>query len=53
MGSMKTLMVSPFPRWYLLLCKLLAGVAVSIVQSYIFLAIAWFWEIAPPPSGYV
>ena len=53
MGSMKTLMVSPFPRWFLLLSKLLAGVAVSIVQSYIFLAIAWFWEIEPPPSGYL
>ncbi len=53
MGSMKTLMISPFPRWYLLLSKLLAGVAVSVVQSYIFLAIAWFWEIEPPPLGYL
>src|SRR5258708_14592788 len=26
MGSMKTLMVSPLPRWFLLPCKLLAGV---------------------------
>ena len=52
MGSMKTLMVSPFPRWYLLLCKLLAGVAVAVVQSYLFLGIAWFWEIEPPPVGY-
>ena len=53
MGSMKTLMVSPFPRWFLLLSKLLAGVAVSVVQAYIFLAIAWFWEIEPPPLGYL
>lgn len=53
MGSMKTLMVSPFPRWFLLLCKLLAGVAVAVVQSYIFLGIAWFWEIEPPPIGYL
>jgi ABC-2 type transport system permease protein len=53
MGSMKTLMVSPFPRWFLLLSKLLAGVAVSVVQCYIFLAIAWFWEIDPPLWGYV
>jgi ABC-2 type transport system permease protein len=53
MGSMKTLLVSPFPRWFLLLSKLLAGVAVSVVQAYIFLAIAWFWEIEPPWSGYV
>ena len=53
MGSMRTLMVSPLPRWFLLLSKLLAGVAVSVVQSYLFLAIAWFWEIEPPPFGYV
>lgn len=53
MGSMRTLMVSPFPRWFLLLGKLLAGVAVGVVQAYLFLAIAWFWEIEPPPIGYV
>ncbi len=53
MGSMKTLMISPFPRWFLLVAKLLAGVAVSVVQAYIFLAIAWFWDITPPLSGYV
>ncbi len=52
MGSMKTLMVSPLPRWFLLLSKLLAGVAVSVVQAYLFLAIAWFWEIEPPLLGY-
>jgi len=53
MGSMKTLMVSPFPRWFLLLSKLLAGVAVSVVQSYLFLGIAYFWEIEPPFWGYL
>jgi ABC-2 type transport system permease protein len=53
MGSMKTLLVSPLPRWYLLLCKLLAGVAVSVLQAYVFLAIAWFWQVQPPPIGYI
>jgi ABC-2 type transport system permease protein len=53
MGSMRTLMISPFPRWFLLASKLLAGVAVSIVQAYIFFAIAWFWHIRPPPLGYL
>lgn len=53
MGSMKTLMISPFPRWFLLVAKLLAGVAVSVVQAYIFMAIAWFWDIEPPLSGYL
>ncbi|WP_424629842.1 ABC transporter permease [Bradyrhizobium sp. SYSU BS000235] len=52
MGNMRTLLVSPLPRWYLLTCKLLAGTAVSIVQVYAFLLIAWFWEIEPPTIGY-
>jgi ABC-2 type transport system permease protein len=52
MGNMRTLLVSPLPRWYLLSCKLLAGTAVSIVQVYAFLLIAWFWEIEPPTIGY-
>jgi ABC-2 type transport system permease protein len=53
MGSMKTLLVSPLPRWYLLNCKLLAGVAVSILQVYTFLIIAVFWDIKAPPMGYI
>ena len=53
MGSMRVLLVSPLPRWYLLLCKLLAGVSVALLQAYVFLAIAWFWEIYPPWWGYV
>ncbi len=53
MGSMKTLLVSPLPRWYLLLAKLLAGVLVSIIQAYVFIAIAWFWDFRPPPLGYL
>jgi ABC-2 type transport system permease protein len=53
MGNMRTLLVSPFPRWYLLSCKLIAGTAVSILQVYVFLAIAYWWEIEPPPIGYL
>ena len=53
MGNMRTLLVSPLPRWYLLFCKLLAGTAVSLLQVYAFLLIAWFWDIAPPPIGYL
>ncbi len=48
MGNMRTLLVSPMPRWYLLTSKLIAGASVSILQVYAFLAIAWFWEIEPP-----
>src|SRR6476660_4595095 len=52
-GGMRTLLVSPLPRWYLLFCKLLAGTAVSLLQVYAFLLIAWFWDITPPPIGYL
>jgi ABC-2 type transport system permease protein len=53
MGNMRTLLVSPLPRWYLLVSKLVAGVAVGILQVYVFLAVAWFWEVRPPPMGYL
>ncbi|MCP5081298.1 MAG: ABC transporter permease [Alphaproteobacteria bacterium] len=53
MGTMRTLLVSPFPRWFLLGSKLLAGTIVSIAQVYVFLAIAWFWEVDPPLGGYL
>jgi ABC-2 type transport system permease protein len=53
MGSMRLLMTSPLPRWFLLSAKLSAGVIVSVLQAYVFLAIAWFWEIEPPALGYL
>jgi len=53
MGSMRILLVSPLPRWFLLTSKLLAGVFVSILQVYVFLAIAWFYDIQPPIEGYL
>jgi ABC-2 type transport system permease protein len=53
MGNMRTLLVSPFPRWYLLAAKLLAGTTVSLLQVYAYLLIAWFWGIEAPPLGYL
>src|SRR5918996_968380 len=52
-GAMRTLLVSPFPRSFLLVSKLLGGVAVSLLQVYVFLAIAYIWEIEPPWIGYL
>jgi ABC-2 type transport system permease protein len=52
-GTMRTLLTSPFPRAFLLAAKLVAGVCVSILQVYAFLAIAYFWEIQPPLVGYI
>jgi len=53
MGSMRVLLTSPMPRWYLLTARLLAGTLLSLPQVYVFLAIARFWGIEPPPMGYV
>lgn len=53
MGSMKTLLICPLPRSFLLTAKLVAGVAISILQAYVFLAIAWLYGIEPPPMGYL
>ena len=48
-GAMRTLLVSPFPRSFLLLSKLLGGVSVALLQAYAFMLVAYFWEIQPPP----
>jgi ABC-2 type transport system permease protein len=53
MGNMRTLLVSPFPRWFLLASKLAAGTLVSVLQVYAFLAVAWFWDVQPPLTGYL
>jgi ABC-2 type transport system permease protein len=52
-GAMRTLLVSPFPRSFLLVSKLLGGVAVALLQVYAFLLIAYLWEIEPPLIGYL
>src|ERR671930_1879988 len=53
MGNMRTLLVSPLARWFLLCAKLIAGAAISVLQVYAFLLIAWLWEIEPPLIGYL
>lgn len=53
MGSMRVLLVSPLPRWYLLSAKLVGIVLVAALQAYIFLFIARLYGIDPPPLGYL
>jgi ABC-2 type transport system permease protein len=53
MGSMKLLLTSPLPRWWLLFCKLLGSTAISVLQVYAFLAIAALFGITMPGWGYV
>ncbi len=53
MGNMRMLLVSPFPRWYLLVSKLLASTAVSVLQVYAYLVVAWLWGVDIPPLGWL
>jgi ABC-2 type transport system permease protein len=53
MGSMRVLLTTPLPRWFLLASKLAAGSAVSVLQVYAFLFIAWLFGIEFEPLGYV
>ncbi len=53
MGSMRLLLTSPFPRWWLLFCRLLGSTAISVLQVYTFLALAGLFGISMPPLGYV
>ena len=53
MGSMRVLLVSPLPRSFLLASKLVASTLVACLQVYVFLAIAWFWDVRPPLMGYL
>src|ERR1700739_1235815 len=53
MGNMRMLLVSPFPRWFLLIGKLLASTSVSLLQVAAYLVIAWFWGSRAPPWGYL
>ena len=53
MGSMRVLLTTPLPRWYLLFCKLIAGTLVSLLQVYAFLIIAELIIVDLPPLGWV
>ncbi len=41
MGLMRLLLTSPLPRWWLLLCKLFATAALSLLQAIAFVLVAW------------
>lgn len=53
MGSMRVLLMSPLPRGYLLLCKMVSTALISLAQVYTFLAIALFVDVDPPQLGYL
>ena len=53
MGMMRLLLTAPLPRWYLLFAKLLAGTLLSILQAYVFLAVAVLFGIELPWIGWL
>ena len=53
MGSMRLLLTSPMPRWWLLFCRLLASTTISILQVYTFLAVVAVYGIDMPWAGYI
>jgi ABC-2 type transport system permease protein len=50
---MRVLLMSPLPRPFLLVTKLLAMGVVSVIQVYIFLFIALLVDVEPPVWGYL
>ena len=53
MGSMRILLISPLPRWWILFSKIIASTIVSMLQVYIFLMIAYFYGITFDLTGYI
>jgi ABC-2 type transport system permease protein len=53
MGSMRTLLIAPLPRWFLLGVRLLANVLAVIPLVVLFLLLARLWDVRPPALGYL
>ena len=53
MGSMRLLLTSPLPRWWLLVSRLMGATVISVAQAYAFLGIAALFDIRMPLWGYV
>jgi ABC-2 type transport system permease protein len=53
MGSMRLLLTSPLPRWWLLASKLVAGAAIGVLQVYAFLVVAALFGVNFEPLGYL
>lgn len=53
LGSMRVLLMSPLPRPFLLITRLLAMGLVSVIQVYVFLGLALLVDVEPPARGYL
>jgi ABC-2 type transport system permease protein len=52
MGSMRTLLASPLPRWFLLAARLVGSMLTVLPLVYLFLLLARLWDVRPPLAGY-
>lgn len=52
-GTLRLLLTAPLPRWWLLFSKLVAGTALAVVQAYMFLGVAWLFDVDVPHLGFV
>lgn len=53
MGNMRVLLVSPFPRSFLLFSRLSAATVISIIQCYAFMIVAYLWGVEIPSGGWL
>ena len=53
MGMMRLVLTAPLPRWYLLLCKLVAGTVLSVLQAYAFLLVCAAFGVQLPWQGWL
>ena len=53
LGSMKVLLMSPLPRWFLLFARVIASTLLALPQVYIFFTVAWWLGIQPPSTGFL
>lgn len=53
MGMMRLLLTAPLPRWYLLFCKLVAGMVLSLLQAYAFMVVALIFGVQIPWMGWL
>src|SRR5215470_12445519 len=49
MGVMRLLLTAPLPRWMLLFCKLIAGTTLSLITSYVFIAVCIPFDVTFEP----
>jgi ABC-2 type transport system permease protein len=52
MGVMRLLLTAPLPRWVLLVCKLIAGTALSVITCYVFMAVCILFDVTFEISGW-